>query len=212
MIGRLFRKFRSLVGSVLFLGRNLIHARSISVIQQIQQDGLLIRGIKPSEVGMIDNLYAQLHEGSRLTLTRKLLYRLLGSRLCVAAFDIEGVAKSNGKLRLLGFNMFYFNPRDIKDHTIHSGFIGVAPEASGRGIATAMRHHVFQHFAINGIGGISSRISANNLASMAVAKKIGLKPVEEYWDDATGERRYYLKCDLKCYMQNNECSKNNKQT
>jgi len=97
---------------------------------------------------------------------------------------------------MLGFNMFYFNFRDLQEGTIHEGFIGVKAEARGLGIATAMRQDIFSNFAKTTLKGVSSRISVNNHSSMAVAKKVGLEPVERYFDEIIGEERYYLVCDL----------------
>ena len=88
------------------------------------------------------------------------------------------------------------NKKDIKENTIHEGFIGVVPEASGRGIATKMRQMAIQHFKLAGFSGISTRISLNNSASLMSAKKIGFQPVEEYQEPSTGEKRYYMICNF----------------
>ena len=89
-------------------------------------------------------------------------------------------------------HLFYMNPRDFKENTVHEGFIGVLPEYEGQGIATQMRKVAKQHFKQAGFSGISSRISKENLGSLHSAKKIGFEPVEEYFDNNMKEERYYL--------------------
>lgn len=93
-------------------------------------------------------------------------------------------------------NMYYFNSRDVKENTIHEGFIGVTAEAAGQGIATQMRKIAKTHFSLLEIKGISTRISINNVASLRSAQKIGFEPVEQYCDPHTHEERYYMICKL----------------
>ena len=97
---------------------------------------------------------------------------------------------------IVGMNMYYFNPRDVREKTIHEGFIGVIPEMNGRGIATTMRLHAKQHFARAGLAGISTRISVANKSSLSSAEKVGFVPIEKYIDVHSGDLRYYMVSNL----------------
>lgn len=98
----------------------------------------------------------------------------------------------DGRSRVIGMNMYYFNARDILENTVHGAFVGVSESMAGRGVATTLRKVAMQHFARNGIYGISSRISLDNKASLHSAKKLGYQPVEQYFDPDTNTERYYL--------------------
>lgn len=106
------------------------------------------------------------------------------------------VATDNKTNKVMGIDMFYFNPRDFNENTVHEGFIGVLSEYQGQGIATIMRKQAIKHFKENRLAGISTRISKNNLGSLYSAEKLGFKPVDEYYDEAMDEQRYYLVCNL----------------
>ncbi len=94
----------------------------------------------------------------------------------------------------MGMDMFYLNPRDFQEDTIHEGFIGVLPDHEGQGIASQMRKQAIEHFKQNGFKGISTRISKTNFASLNSARKLGFKVVEKYFDAGMNECRYYLIC------------------
>ena len=89
-------------------------------------------------------------------------------------------------------NMYYLNSRDVREKTIHEGFIGVIPSMTGKGIASAMRSIAKDHFKADGYKGISTRISLNNVSSLQSAIKTGFTPIEEYAEPSTGDRRYYM--------------------
>ena len=104
---------------------------------------------------------------------------------------------SDGARSIVGINFYYLNFRDFKEGTVHEGFVGVAPGFEGQGIATAIRRLAVRHFENSGFSGISSRVSCSNFASLKSARKIGYEPVEKYFDDLSGELRFYLVCKLK---------------
>jgi len=105
---------------------------------------------------------------------------------------IVAVVALDGVERVVGIDMFYANKRDVIERTIHEGYVCVSEDMAGKGIGTHMRELAIEHFRRNGLSGISSRISLNNLASLRVAEKSGFAPVEKYYDDEMREERYYL--------------------
>lgn len=183
-------KIKSKLSGVAFIARNLSAARRLVKITSEEVDGLLFRGYSESDVEAIAKIYQQLNEGAVFSWILRSLYSCIGRRCLLVVEQRDAVGAS----KIVGMNMYYLNRRDIKENTIHEGFIGVLPEAGGRGIATKMRQAAIQNFKLAGFSGISTRISLNNAASLMSAKKIGFQPVEEYQEPLTGEKRYYMIC------------------
>jgi GNAT superfamily N-acetyltransferase len=154
-------------------------------------DDITFKGYLPCNENGMKNIYLKLNN-SKLTRSQLRLYNRLGNRIMI----IASRSGQDGCIQEIAMNMFYLNPRDFKESTIHEGFIGVLPEFEGKGIASQMRKVAINHFKQAGFAGISSRISKSNLASLRSAKKLGFKPVEEYFDDVMNEERYYLVCNL----------------
>lgn len=194
MINKIARIARN---QIWFMFRNIFAGFKVPKLTEINHDGFTTRGLRRSEVSHLLKTYSALNDGNQLGTIRKIIYWFLGERLCVIAIESNSGAASYDEM--LGFNMFYFNFRDFQEGTIHEGFIGVKTEARGLGVATSLRQHIFSNFAKTNLKGVTSRISVNNHSSMAVAKKVGLEPVERYFDENTGEERFYLVCDLSKY-------------
>lgn len=145
------------------------------------------RWFASSDTPEVKQLLVQLNNGVGFS-GRELLYRFFGSRLILLATISEKRAE-----KIIGVNLYYFNLRDIKEHTVHEGFIGVHPNHRGRGIAPLMRALAREHFRRGSVlRGISTRISVNNKASMKAADDPGAEIVERYWDPAMNEDRIYL--------------------
>ncbi|WP_191722716.1 GNAT family N-acetyltransferase [Comamonas avium] len=183
-------KIKSKLSGFVFAARNLSAARRLVKITSEEVDGLLFRGYSSSDVEAITKIYQQLNEGAAFSWMLRSLYSHIGRRCLLVVEQRDAVGTS----KIVGMNMYYLNQRDIKENTIHEGFIGVLPEMGGRGIATKMRQTAINNFKLAGFSGISSRISLNNTASLMSAKKIGFQPVEEYQEPSTGEKRYYMIC------------------
>ncbi len=109
----------------------------------------------------------------------------MAPRLCIVAED-----QSAG---IVAFVFFYFNDRDVRERTVHEGFIGVLPEFQGRGIGTTMRRHAVAHFAGAGLAGMSTRITLSNTASLNPSLKLGFQIVDRYQDSHSAEERAYLR-------------------
>lgn len=184
-------KLTAVASITVFFLRTIRAAAQFSAFQEIVVDGMLYRGANSSDLETVSNIYERLNNGTKLGIFRRILYSIVGSRILLLAFKNH---ESNPVI--VAINMYYLNRRDVKENTIHEGFIGVMAEAAGKGVATQMRNIAKLHFGSNGIKGISTRISVNNLGSLRSAKKTGFVPVEQYYDSEMKEDRYYMICEL----------------
>lgn len=186
----ILRSYKALIRFA-FLAKSSFKVVSLpSFLEEINGD-LKIRGANSDEINEVNDIYKKLNF-QRLSKYQRIQFKLHSKKtVIVAEQHVEGVKK------LVGINIYYLNPRDFSDGTIHEGFIGVMPESEGQGIATQMRELAKNYFRVAGFKGISTRISKNNLGSLNSAKKLGFKPVEEYFDPVMNESRYYLICDLR---------------
>lgn len=181
--------YKKLMGFV-FLTKSSIKTVCLPSFLESRNGGLKIRGANPDELDSINDIYEKLNSRS-LSNFQQIQFKIHSKKTIIVAEQcVDGVKK------LVGMDMYYLNPRDLSDGTIHEGFIGVLPESEGQGIATQMRKLAKNHFRNAGFKGISTRISKNNLGSLNSAKKLGFEPVEEYFDTVMNESRYYLICNL----------------
>lgn len=175
--------YRSL--SILF--RDLRGAGSLVPMNEEWHGGILYRGLRRREIGEVERLYVALSSAKKLAWYRKVVYWLVGDRMVVVAIEEESKRK-----KIVGFNMFYFNARDVEEGTIHSGFIGVIPEKHNQGIGANLRRHGIWNFRRGMVNGLSSRIDLDNGPSLKITLKAGFEIVEKYRDKTTGRERYYL--------------------
>lgn len=183
---RILKKIKSYLSSKKSYRLTQAKLKNFTDIELSEKENIIVRSYNAVDEKSVGSLYEQLNK-IIFSRTHKALYKTFGSKLLFVASD----SKNN---QIVGIDMFYFNPRDFNENTVHEGFIGVLPEYQGQGIATIMRQQAIKHFKKNGLAGISTRISNNNLGSLYSAEKLGFKPVEEYYDEAMGEERYYLVC------------------
>lgn len=181
---------RSKLGALFFYIRNISAARRISEIRRVMVGDFLFRGYSRADADAVAKIYEQLNDGAAFSMMHRMLFRFIGKR-CLFVVEKK---YCDGASEIVGINVYYLNKRDIQEHTVHEGFIGVIPEAGGLGIATKMRKMAIAHFKASGFSGISTRISLDNAASLKSAKNIGFQPVEKYVDRSTGEQRYYMIC------------------
>lgn len=184
----LTRSLRVGLAAAGLLGRNLIQVRGYRAVPLRCHGAYRLCGMKRMYLDEALALYAELHDGKPLDLPRRWLYRLAGDRLGVVALDIEG--------HVVGAAFYGFTPRDLAEGRVHSSFSGVHPAHRGRGLATELRRSAILHFRDHGVRGYSSRISADNIASLKPSLRLGFRIVERYHDTATGEQRFYLVCDF----------------
>lgn len=176
------------IKSIFIILEKLIKTQSklkgISSIEKVALSNIEIRSYTVNDEKEIAYIYEKLNRIS-LSKYHKILYKTFGDKILFLATDV-------GNKEIVGMDMFYFNPRDFTENTIHEGFIGVLPDSEGQGIATQMRQEAIKHFKKYGLSGISTRISKNNLGSLHSAEKLGFTTVEEYFDSITNEERYYM--------------------
>lgn len=182
---------KSLYAEFSFLLRNTAAASRMRNAKGFTLGEIAYRTMQPKDEPPLLQLFYSLNGSGRFSPVRRLVYRLVGEKLMLVA-----VATVDGQEKIVGMNMYYLNARDVIEGTVHEGFIGVAPEMGGRGIASNLRKMAVSHFAANGFGGISSRISIDNVSSLASAQKLGFQPVEKYYDAAMKQERFYLVCRL----------------
>jgi len=178
------------LASFLFFFRNINAARQIIEIRRQAFGEFIFRGYTELDADAIAEIYRQLNGGAVFSRVQRKLYRHIGKR-CLFVVEQKDTL---GSSKIVAMNMYYLNRRDVRENTIHEGFIGVLPEAGGKGIATKMRQMAVEQFRSSGFSGISTRISLDNSASIISAKKIGFQPVEEYQESSTGKQRYYMIC------------------
>lgn len=186
----MLRRVNSKLNGLAFAARNINAARRLVEIKKQEIDGLLFRGSSASDVKAISEIYQELNDRTVFSWIQRGIYSLFGQRFLLVVEQIDGI----GAFKIVGINIYYFNKRDVRENTVHEGFIGVIPEMCGQGIATKMRQMAIRHFKMAGFSGISTRISLSNKASLASAIKIGFQPIEDYQEPSTGERRYYMVC------------------
>lgn len=177
-------KLRTIASISNFFIINFSRLSTTKDIPIFQQDHYSIRGCLSNELDEANNVYKTL-SGRDFSSTHKLLLKFFSKKMLI-------VVKDNTNNKIVALNLYYVNKRDIKDKTIHAGFIGVLDNYQGQGLATSMRTQAQLHFRNSGYSGLSSKISKNNIASFKGALKVGYKPTEEFYDSTTGEARYYL--------------------
>ncbi|MFY0990299.1 GNAT family N-acetyltransferase [Halomonas sp. C05BenzN] len=187
-LSRLIRRLQGPVAAAAMLARNLLRARRLAPVEPRTQGDYRFEGMGRRHLAGALALYAGLHDGKPLDPARRLLYRLAGGRLGVVALDPER--------RVVAAGFYGFSPRDLHEGRVHAAFSGVLPAHRGRGLATEVRRTAILHFRANGLTGYSSRISADNVASLKASHKLGFRVVDRYTDAARGEARCYLVCDF----------------
>ncbi|MCE8015058.1 GNAT family N-acetyltransferase [Halomonas sp. MCCC 1A17488] len=182
------RHLRVAFEAAALIARNLRRTRGFATVPLRHHDGYRLCAMRRPHLPGALALYAELHDGQPLDLPRRWLYRLAGNRLGVVALDING--------RVVGAAFYGFSRRDLREDRVHSSFSGVHPAHRGRGLATELRRTAILHFRANGVRGYSSRISADNVASLKPSLRLGFHIAERYQDPVSGEQRYYLVCDF----------------
>jgi GNAT superfamily N-acetyltransferase len=186
---------KDLLGTLIAgIARNRRCGKRVRPFMAARTGRYVVEPLSKEQLGAATALYASLNGGARLGMLKRAVLWMLGSRLCLVARDL----RTN---ELMGMVIYYFNPRDEREGTVHEGYIGLRKRARNAGLGTFMRRHALDHFARSGLCGVSSRISASNLPSLRSNEKLGFLAVETYFDRAMGDRRHYLVCDLRRYRK-----------
>lgn len=184
------RKRLSVAGALSrFAVRNLWCGRALRPFPSTRFGAFVIEPLSAKHFNAAERLYTDLSEGKPLIAQQKIVLRLLGSRLCLVANDVQ-------RGEVVAITFFYFNARDRRERTVHAAFNGIHRNAQGAGLGTFMLKHALENFAHSGLAGVSSRVSLSNPSALKTNKKAGFIPVETYFDSFIGEERHYLVCDL----------------
>lgn len=186
MINKILTRGQDIVS----LLRNVYRLRRVSLMECCTDNGVTYRGFRRDDFEQVAQIYTELNNGAVFSKWLGWLYRAVGGRCLLVA--VKNGCDGGG--RIVGINMYYLNLRDLREDTVHEGFIGVNPADSGRGIATRMRILSRKHFELAKFKGISTRISRNNIASLHSAEKLGFEIVDEYFDLSNDDIRYYMTC------------------
>lgn len=186
MYRKVVRKINGISWLLGFLYINYVNSLKIKKIESTCHEKISIKACSSRYRESAFNLYLLANNARKIGVANYIVWRFLFNKLCFVAVNEHGVVE--------GIAFYYFNVRDIKDKTVHQAFTGVSEDSRGKGIATLLRKSAISQFSTSGIGGISSRVSKNNIPSLKVNLKLGFKPVEEYFDPAMQEERYYLIC------------------
>lgn len=187
---KILSRFKNKYKIYFIFKKSLEKLESIGKIKKSSYREYQLRGAELSDLYRIKSIFLSLNRAEFAKSNEKILKRHPGKTIIVAESVVDG------KREIVGMDLFYLNARDLSENTVHEGFVGVLPEFEGKGIATAMRKNAIAHFRCSGFSGISTRISKNNIASLRSAEQLGFKPVEEYFDLAMQEERYYLVCNF----------------
>lgn len=182
----LLKKVYSKLQFMYSLRKNISKCSTFVELVTVDSGNLFLRGADIHDLQQIESIYRRLNGIAFSVHNKKLLKNCPRKLLVIAEKEIAG------QKQIVGMDLFYMNPRDFKEQTIHEGFIGVLPEHEGQGIATKMRKYAMAHFHLAGFSGISTRISKNNKGSLHSAEKLGFKLREHYFDTVMQEERYYL--------------------
>ncbi len=177
------------INQISFLISNLYKGLFLKKIKTTYIDGVKYQGLKYPYLQEINNLNKEMSiSKKRLSLAENIIYKTHGAKLVVIALD------NNEKV--IGFNRYYFNIRDIKENTVHIGFTGVITNWRGRKIAFHMREIAKETFIRGGLSGISTRVSVSNKLCLKSLENNKFRPTEKYFDNILNTERYYLVCRL----------------
>jgi RimJ/RimL family protein N-acetyltransferase len=173
------------------LVKEILHLISVPKFPQKSVGDYLYTSASFDDIVELESIYVDLN-GTRFRRPQRLsLLFNIRKRLLVVKTN------ENGSEKIVGMNFYYLNNKDLKEKTIHEGFIGVLPNHRGQGLATEMRKIAILHFSRSRFKGISTRISKKNLGSLRSAEKLGFVPAEEYFDFNMDETRYYMVCKFR---------------
>lgn len=193
------------IDMLLFLYRNLNMTYRVAKITRSDYRSFCFSACSFRAVSSVMNLFQKFHEGKKLGLSKNLILRLAGEKLCLVVTDEQ-------TREVVGYSLYYFNARDRKEGTVHEGDTYLLPEYRGKGIGTAQRRHALNHFArCPFLKGVSSRVSLNNHASLKSNENLGFKPIERYFDRSMNEERVYMVCNLAPYRTQISDEQRNKQ-
>jgi GNAT superfamily N-acetyltransferase len=172
---------------ICFLFINIIYITRLRNIIETRTKEISISGTRRSQLSNVYEIYSFFNNHKQLGIEKRILFFFL-SKKCIF------IAKEIATNQIVGVEIYYKNNRDVIENTMHQGFRGVLPEWQGKKIGTMITNHAINHYKDNGLDGLSSRVSLNNLPSLTSNFNLGFRPIEKYFDRNMQEERYYLIC------------------
>ncbi len=166
-----------------YLLRSLLATRGMSPIEEKEEQGYYLGGLKPEQIAEFNKLYTLVRNHKPLNFWRKVLLKYRGDVLC-------GVIMNSDRI-IIGFQLHSFKKNEIRQKIIHAEYSGVHPALQGQGLNRVLRKHTASHFANQGIKGISSTISKTNFASLKTAGYLGYEATSDK-PDSRGFLSFHL--------------------
>lgn len=94
-----------------------------------------------------------------------MLYRYKASELISVATDEKG--------EIVAYDLFMFEPSEIKDNILHELYVGVAPSYQGEGIAGSLRKYSASCYDNGCLCGLSTLAPFSNVKALRSAQKAG---------------------------------------
>lgn len=182
-----------MIKGLFFIFINITKFMFIRKIDVIEFDEFTIRGCKRHELKKVTQFLEEMKSNAISSFYKKIIYFLFSEKIIFLVLE----KNKENEIKVVGINLYYINFKDLKNSTVHGGYIGVLPMNQGVGIATKLRWAAKKHFYKVGFWGISSRISISNRASLKTAEKMGYVVEYKYYDSSMNEERYYLVCKLR---------------
>ena len=89
--------------------------------------------------------------------------------------------------KVVGYDLFMFEPSEIKDNIIHEVYVGVSSEYQDRGIGLKLRQYSIECYDEGRLSGISTLAAFDNIKALRTAQRAGFaitktsaKPVAHY--------------------------------
>ncbi len=192
----IFRLIR-ILNVIPFLIVNEFYSLKMDDFETIESEHYVMEPLKRKDIMEVFKLFKKLNNGLELSLDRKILLMFSSTKFCYILRSQDG--------EIFGMGLYYFNKRDVKEKTIHEGYIGLTEKFRGIGIGTEARKNALKHFAkFKFLKGVSSRITLDNTPSLKGNINLGFEIKEKYWDKKEGKERTYLVCNLDIYRQIND--------
>ncbi len=144
--------------------QNLIKARNLRADLVKNEDELLFRRGERGDLKKIVALHNSLYSRPFLDWLLK-LYRLKASELISVAVNRQG--------KLVAYDLFMFEPAEIKENILHELYVGVDPAYQNQGIAGRLRKYSAECYDQGRVNGLSTLAPFSNVKALRSAQKAG---------------------------------------
>ncbi len=143
---------------------NLFKSRKLRKALSVSEDGLVFRAGKASDVDKVELLYRELFGKSFLGWL-KILYKLSARNFMSVIENESG--------EIIGFDLFMFEPSELKDNYLHALYIGIAQKYQQKGLSSKLRKYSIDCYNEGRVKGISTLAPFNNVRALRLAQKNG---------------------------------------